>query len=95
MFRQSINALVRQTAAAAGRRTFAAESAAPKLVLLEVDDKSGIATLTLNRPPVNSLNLELLTEISEALDQVEENRSRGLILTSVCSISGGALQTST
>lgn len=85
MFRQSFNALVRH-AAGPGRRTFAAESADQKLVLLEVDDKSGIATLTLNRPPVNSLNLELLTDISKALDQVEENRSRGLILTSVRSV---------
>lgn len=57
--------------------------AASKLVNLEVNDKSGIVTLTLNRPPVNSLSVELLTDIATALDEVESNRSTGLILTSV------------
>lgn len=57
--------------------------AATKLVNLEVNDKSGIAILSLNRPPVNSLSLELLTDIAIALDEVESNRSKGLILTSV------------
>lgn len=61
----------------------AAAAATTKLVNLEVNDKTGIATLTLNRPPVNSLNLELLTDIATALDEVELNRSKGLILTSV------------
>lgn len=86
MLRQSLTQLVRQSATTtAVRRTFASDApaaAAGSLVQLEVDDKSGIATLTLNRPPVNSLNLELLTDISRALDQVEQNRSKGLILTS-------------
>lgn len=52
------------------------------LVITEVDDKTGYATVTLNRPPVNSLNLELLTAISEALDDLQNNKSRGMILTS-------------
>lgn len=54
------------------------------LITLSVNDKTGIATLTLNRPPVNSLNYELLQDISVALDDVAKNRSKGLILTSVC-----------
>lgn len=53
-----------------------------KLVLTEVDDKTGYATVTLNRPPVNSLNLELLTAFSETLDDLQNNKSRGMILTS-------------
>ncbi|TDG45938.1 hypothetical protein AWZ03_007658 [Drosophila navojoa] len=53
-----------------------------KLTMVEVDDKSGIATLTLNRPPVNSCNLELLLELNENIKQIECNKSRGLILTS-------------
>lgn len=57
-------------------------SAADKLVITEVDDKTGYATVTLNRPPVNSLNLELLTAISETLDDLQNNKSRGMILTS-------------
>lgn len=55
-----------------------------KLVNLTVDDSTGIATLELNRPPVNTLNTPLLQDISSALTQVEKNQSKGLILTSVC-----------
>lgn len=58
-------------------------SATNNLINLSVDDKNGIATLTLNRPPVNSLNHALLKDIASALDDVEKNRSKGLILTSV------------
>lgn len=57
-------------------------SASNKLVITEVDDKTGYATVTLNRPPVNSLNLELLKAISETLDDLQNNKSRGMILTS-------------
>ncbi|XP_065084384.1 enoyl-CoA delta isomerase 1, mitochondrial-like [Ochlerotatus camptorhynchus] len=57
-------------------------NASDKVVLAEVDDKTGYATVTLNRPPVNSLNLELLTALSETLDDLQNNKSRGMILTS-------------
>lgn len=53
------------------------------LVIVDVNDKTGYSTVTLNRLPVNSLNLELLTAISNALDEVKKNNSRGMILTSV------------
>lgn len=52
------------------------------LVNVEVNDKTGISTVTLQRPPVNSLNLELLTAIKTALTDLEKNKSRGVILTS-------------
>lgn len=51
------------------------------LVDLSVDDE-GIATLTMQRPPVNSLNLELVQEIDKALDEAAKNKSKGVILTS-------------
>lgn len=70
------------SAAVSGRRGHAI-SATNNLVNLSVNDKTGIATLTLNRPPVNSLNHALLADISSALDDVAKNRSKGLILTSV------------
>jgi len=53
------------------------------LVLIDVNDKTGFALVTLNSPPVNSLNLELLTAFSNALDEVKNNKSKGMILTSV------------
>lgn len=52
------------------------------LVDLSVDN-DGIATLTMNRPPVNSLNLELLQEIGKSLDEVSKTKAKGMILTSV------------
>ncbi|CAH2090947.1 unnamed protein product [Euphydryas editha] len=51
------------------------------LVDLTVDN-DGVAILTMQRPPVNSLNLDLLKEISKSLDEVAKNKSKGLILTS-------------
>ena len=44
-------------------------------------DEHGIATLYLNKPPVNSLGLEFMNQIISKLDQVEKD-SRGLVLTS-------------
>lgn len=58
-------------------------TASKDLLLVEVNDKTGYATVTMNRPPVNSLNLELLTAFSKTLDDLQNNKSRGLILTSV------------
>lgn len=52
------------------------------MVDVAVNDKTGVSTVTLQRLPVNGLNLELLEQISEALDTLENNRSRGMILTS-------------
>ncbi|EDW77410.1 uncharacterized protein Dwil_GK18281 [Drosophila willistoni] len=57
-------------------------STAAKLTTVEVNDKTGIATLTMCRPPVNGLNLELLKDLSQSIDEIESNKSRGLILTS-------------
>ncbi|XP_073824608.1 enoyl-CoA delta isomerase 1, mitochondrial [Musca autumnalis] len=53
-----------------------------KLTTVEVNDKSGVAVLTMNRPPVNGLNLELLRDIHTSIDEIESNKCRGLILTS-------------
>jgi len=35
---------------------------------IEVEFKDGLGTITLNRPPVNILNIAMMTEINEALD---------------------------
>lgn len=58
-------------------------SSSPKLVDVNVNDKTGIATVTMQRPPVNSLNLELLRALLDTLEDLESNRTRGMILTSV------------
>ena len=49
----------------------------PALVTIgrdETDDK--IRTLTLNRPPVNSLSFEFLQELISSIDQLEAERGR-------------------
>ncbi|CAB3220551.1 unnamed protein product [Arctia plantaginis] len=60
---------------------FRAMSSSGPLTGLEVDNE-GIATLTMQRPPVNSLNLELLQNLSKAFDEVSKNKCKALILTS-------------
>lgn len=52
------------------------------LIDLTVNNE-GIATLTMQRPPVNSINLEFLQELNGALDEVQKNKAKGLIITSV------------
>ncbi|KAH8279751.1 hypothetical protein KR054_003989 [Drosophila jambulina] len=54
-----------------------------KLTTVEVDNKSGIATLSMNLAPVNTLTMELMHDLIESINQIESNKSRGLILTSV------------
>jgi len=58
-------------------------NASDKYVDLMIDDKSGIATVTMNRPPVNSLTLEMLKELSTTFDDIHNYNCRGMILTSV------------
>lgn len=53
------------------------------IILTSVNDKTGVSTVTLNNPPVNSLNLDIMTAFSKTLDELTKNNSRGMILTSV------------
>lgn len=75
--------LIFRRAANIAKRGLSTASPTNNLINLTVNDSTGIATLELNRPPVNSLNTPLLQDISAALDDVSKNRSKGLILTSV------------
>lgn len=63
-----------------GRRLL---SSLPKQVNVEINEKTGVALVTLNRQPVNSLNLEFVTELSGVFDKVLRNKSKGMIITSV------------
>ncbi|KAG5667601.1 hypothetical protein PVAND_015577 [Polypedilum vanderplanki] len=51
-------------------------------VITEINDKSGFATVTFNRPPANSFNLEFLQDFLKTLDELDRNKCRGMILTS-------------
>ncbi|ALC38333.1 CG4594 [Drosophila busckii] len=77
MLRSTISSLVPRATSVARHMSNAA-----KLTTVEINDVTGIATLTMNRPPVNGLNLELLTDLNNSIQEIEDNKSRGLILTS-------------
>ncbi|XP_013190891.2 enoyl-CoA delta isomerase 1, mitochondrial isoform X1 [Amyelois transitella] len=53
------------------------------LSTLSVDDD--IAVWELDRPPVNSMNLDVVTDITNVLSKVDENKWKGLIFTSASS----------
>lgn len=57
-------------------------SSASSSIGVEVNDKNGVATVTFQKPPVNSMNLEFLTEFKQLLSDLEKNKSRGAIITS-------------
>ncbi|XP_037046690.1 enoyl-CoA delta isomerase 1, mitochondrial-like [Bradysia coprophila] len=54
------------------------------LVNVEVNDKTGISLVTINRKPVNGLSLELFEALSTTLDDLENDKTRGAVLTSGC-----------
>lgn len=49
----------------------------------QVNSKTGVVTVAMKRPPVNSLSLELVTELTNTMMQFEKDKCRGMILTSV------------
>ncbi|NXP50748.1 ECI1 isomerase, partial [Heliornis fulica] len=52
-------------------------------ILVELDESSGVAMMKFKSPPVNSLSLDFLTELSISLEKLENNRAcRGVIFTS-------------
>nr|XP_023028176.1 enoyl-CoA delta isomerase 1, mitochondrial-like [Leptinotarsa decemlineata] len=52
------------------------------LISVVVNDSSGIATVSLQKPPVNTLNSEILEELSATITNLEKEKARGFILTS-------------
>ncbi|XP_054742860.1 enoyl-CoA delta isomerase 1, mitochondrial-like [Anastrepha obliqua] len=65
-------------------RTFTTTSVntSQQFTTLKVDDKTSIATLTLNRPPANALNTGYMVEVQRTIQDLEKTKCRGLILTS-------------
>lgn len=62
-------------------RCFSSDDAG--LVLTTTDDTAGVATLVMNRPPANSLSLEMNRAISRSIRDVEKNEAiHSLIVTS-------------
>lgn len=64
-------------------RTFSSTSN-DDFVLTTLDEGIGMATLQLNRPPVNSLSLEMLQAISTSLKSIESNPEIQSLVISSC-----------
>lgn len=58
-------------------------SSSNNLVLIDINDKNGIATMTMNKLPVNSLSCDLLDALKNSLDILEKEKIKGMILASV------------
>lgn len=55
-----------------------------QLVITDVNSKTGFATVSFNRPSaLNSFTLELLQDFNKALDEIENKKYKGMILTGV------------
>lgn len=52
-------------------------------IQLDVNETTGISTLTLNQKPVNNMTLNLLKEFCDKMDFLEKEKVKGMILTSV------------
>lgn len=52
------------------------------LVDVKVDETKGFAVVSMNKPPVNSLSLEMIQSLSQTVAELEKNKCKGLILTS-------------
>lgn len=64
-------------------RTFVRlESSVASLVDVKMNESHGYAVVAMQKPPVNSLNLEMIQSLSQALAELEKNKCKGLILTS-------------
>ncbi|XP_054083442.1 enoyl-CoA delta isomerase 1, mitochondrial-like [Zeugodacus cucurbitae] len=74
--------LVKPSALARNYTASAGSASPPQFTTLSVDDKTGIATLTLNRPPANALNAAFMGEVARSIKATEQSKCRGLILTS-------------
>ncbi|GBN49979.1 Enoyl-CoA delta isomerase 1, mitochondrial [Araneus ventricosus] len=58
------------------------DSNARSLVNVIEDDKKKTANVVMQRPPVNSLNLELLEQLTSTIKDLEKKQFRGMILSS-------------
>ena len=58
--------------------------------LVEYAVDGAVATITLNRPPVNALNAHLIADIGEAIRQAEDPAIRAIVITGQPSFAAGA-----
>ena len=50
------------------------------MTVVDVEDRDGVAVLTLDRPPANAMDVGLLEEMVEALDLIAKDPPRALVV---------------
>ncbi|XP_014219473.1 enoyl-CoA delta isomerase 1, mitochondrial [Copidosoma floridanum] len=73
------------------RRNETTKSAKGPIVEVSENESNGITTISMSRPPVNSLNLEMCVELRKALENAVDKNSRGVILTSTLPVFSAGL----
>lgn len=58
--------------------------------LVEYSVQEGVAVITLNRPPVNALNSQLIADIDEAVGFAEDSEVRAVVITGAPHFAAGA-----
>lgn len=58
-------------------------AASQDLMLVEINEKTGLSTISMNSKPVNSMTLNFLKDFCEKMDFLEKEKVKGMILTSV------------
>lgn len=66
------------------RRSSQIQSTASLSSLVKLEEKQGYAVVSMQKPPVNSLSLEMIQALSQSLSELEKNKCKGIILTSAC-----------
>lgn len=62
---------------------YQSSSAAQNLIQVDINEKTGVSVVSLNRKPVNSLSLELFKDFCGVMDDLEREKVRGMVLKSV------------
>lgn len=72
MFAKALSPHLRKAARLPTARWFSAKT---DLVLTTIDDDTGVATVTMNQAPVNSLSMEMCQAISAAVQEAESHKN--------------------
>ncbi|XP_046451656.1 enoyl-CoA delta isomerase 1, mitochondrial-like [Daphnia pulex] len=80
----SVTSIARNKVLPVLRKSTTIQSTASLSSLVKLEEKQGYAVVSMQKPPVNSLSLEMIQALSQSLIELEKNKCKGIILTSAC-----------
>ncbi|XP_046654971.1 enoyl-CoA delta isomerase 1, mitochondrial-like [Daphnia pulicaria] len=80
----SVTSIARNKVLPLLRKSTKIQSTASLSSLVKLEEKQGYAVVSMQKPPVNSLSLEMIQALSQSLIELEKNKCKGIILTSAC-----------